>query len=71
MEQKDLNLMQKFKEFIGTFMDSLAVQANKTKPRQTWDHHRKMVLENSYHLTSKHYSRKELSFLFGLSEGRV
>ena len=71
MEQSDLGLIQKFKEFFGTFMDSLAVQAHKTKPKQIWDHHRKMVLENSYHLKSKRYTRKELSFLFGLSEERV
>lgn len=71
MEQSDLGLIQKFKEFFGTFMDSLAVQAPKTEPRQKWDHHRKMVLENSYHLESKRYTRKELSFLLGLSEERV
>lgn len=71
MEQSDLGLIQKFKEFFGIFMDSLAVQAHKTKPKQKWDHHRKMVLENSYHLKSKRYTRKELSFLFGLSEERI
>ena len=71
MGQSDLGLIQKFKEFFGTYMDSLAVQAHKTQPKQKWDHHRKMVLENSYHLKSKRYTRKELSFLFGLSEERV
>jgi hypothetical protein len=71
MEQSDLSLIQKFKEFFGTYMESLAVQANKTKQKQKWDHHRKMVLENSYHLTPRRYSRKEMSFLFGVTEGRV
>jgi hypothetical protein len=71
MEQSDLGLIQKFKAFLGSYMDSLAIQEPKTKPKQRWDHHRKMVLENSYHLTSKRYSRKEMSFLFGLTEERV
>jgi len=71
MEHSDMGLIQKFKAFLGSYIDSLAIQEPKTKPKQRWDHHRKMVLENSYHLTSKRYSRKEMSFLFGLTEGRV
>ena len=71
MEQSDLSLIQKFKEFFGTYMESLEVQAHKTKPKQKWDHHRKVVLENTYHLKSKQYTRKEMSFLFGVTEERV
>lgn len=71
MEQSDLSLIQKFKEFFGTYMELLEVQAHKTKPKQKWDHHRKVVLENTYHLKTKQYSRKEMSFLFGVTEGRV
>lgn len=71
MGQSDLSLIQKFKEFFGTYMESLEVQAHKTKPKQKWDHHRKVVLENTYHLKTKQYSRKEMSFLFGVTEERV
>ena len=67
MENPDPNLIQKFKEFVGIYIESLAAKANKTVPKQKRDHYRKKILEYSYGLNSKYYSQEQIAMFLNLS----
>ena len=71
MENPDPNLIQKFKEFIGIYVESLAAKANKTVPKQKRDHYRKKILEYSYGLNSKYYSQEQIAMFLNLSTEMV
>jgi len=71
MENSELNIIQRFKELIGTYNELLSVQTNKTKSKQFRDLQKKKILEYLYGLKSKLYSRNQLSILLDVTPERI
>jgi SEFIR domain len=71
MEKTEINVISRFKVLIESYLDLLSVQANKTISKQQRDIQKRKILEYSYGLKSKLYSRVGISYLLVITVERV
>ncbi len=71
MEDKNNNIITQFKGYIDIYIAKLNVEISKTKSKIERDKRKSKILEFTYGLKSKYYTREELSFLLNLTIERV
>lgn len=67
----DNNFIEKFKNYVNSFISRLEVKMNKTTSRIERDDRKRQILEYSYGLKSKYYTNEEISCLLDLTSERV
>ncbi len=61
----------KFKKYVDSYLSRLDIKIYKTPSRRERDVCKRKILEYSYGLKSKYYTREELSYLLDISSERV
>lgn len=68
---EEFGFIEKFKEYVNSFISRLEVKMNKTPSRLERDGRKKQILEYTYGLKSKIYTREEISFILDITAERV
>lgn len=67
----DKNFIDKFKKYVNSYISRLEVKISKTSSKVERDEKKRKILEYSYRLKSKYYTREELSYLLDITSERV
>lgn len=71
MNNPKSNVLNKFKEFVNSYLDRLGVEISKTSSKIDRDKTKRKILEFSYNLNGKFYTQEELSYLLNVTSERV
>ncbi len=71
MKEKNNDFILRFREYIDNYIARLNVEINKTPSKIERDKRKSKILEYSYGLKSKYYTREELSFLLNMTIERI
>lgn len=69
--EEEINFIVKFKKHVNSFISRLEVKMSKTSSKIERDERKKQILEYSYGLKSKTYTREEISFILDVTSERV
>jgi len=69
--EEEISFIVKFKKYVNSFISRLEVKMSKTSSRIERDERKKQILEYTYGLKSKNYTREEISFLLDITSERV
>lgn len=68
---KKNRFIKKFKKYVDSYLSRLDIKIYKTPAKRERDIRKRKVLEYSYGLKSKYYTREELSYLLDITSERV
>ena len=69
--EKENSFIVKFKKYVNSLISRLDVKINKTTSKIERDDRKKQILEYTYGLKSKIYTKEEISFLLDITTERV
>lgn len=69
--EEEISFIVKFKKYMNSFISRLEVKMSKTLSKIERDERKKQILEYTYGLKSKTYTREEISFLLDITSERV
>lgn len=65
------SFIEKFKKYVNSFISRLEVKMNKTPSKIEKDESKRQIIEYTYGLKSKYYTREEISYLLDITSERV